>query len=86
MKAGRASKTAEAAAAIRANHHLNANDPVFSDPYAFEMTNSQWRLLLNNALLRKALNSNLMNQTFGKLDWTSGWTFSLYRRSFKASD
>ncbi|MCF0264576.1 class I SAM-dependent methyltransferase [Acinetobacter guillouiae] len=67
MKAGRASKTAEAAAAIRANHHLNANDPVFSDPYAFEMTNSQWRLLLNNALLRKALNSNLMNQTFGKL-------------------
>ena len=38
MKAGRVSRTAEAAAALRANHHLNANDPVFSDPYAFEMT------------------------------------------------
>lgn len=67
MKAGRVSRTAEAAAALRANHHLNASDPVFSDPYAFAMTNSRWRVLLNNALFRKTLNSKLMNQTFGKL-------------------
>ncbi|WP_151804844.1 class I SAM-dependent methyltransferase [Acinetobacter bereziniae] len=67
MKAGRVSRTAEAAAALRANHHLNASDPVFSDPYALAMTNSRWRVLLNNALFCKTLNSKLMNQTFGKL-------------------
>jgi methyltransferase (TIGR00027 family) len=67
MKAGRVSRTAEAAAALRANHYLNAYEPVFSDPYAFAMTNTRWRMLLNNALFRKTLNSGLMNQTFGKL-------------------
>ena len=67
MKAGRVSRTAEAAAALRANHYLNTNNPVFSDPYAFEMTNARWRLLLNNSLFRKTLNSDLLNQTFGKL-------------------
>ena len=67
MKKGRVSRTAEAAAALRANHHLNAHDPVFSDPYAFEMTNARWRFLLKNGLFRKTLNSTLMNQTFGKL-------------------
>lgn len=67
MKKGRVSRTAEAAAALRANHHLNAHDPVFSDPYAFDMTNARWRLLLNNGLFRKTLNSDLLNKTFGKL-------------------
>ena len=67
MKKGRVSRTAEAAAALRANHYLYANDPVFSDPYAFEMTNARWRFLLKNGLFRKTLNSTLMNQTFGKL-------------------
>lgn len=67
MKAGRVSRTAEAAAALRANHYLYANDPVFSDPYAFEMTNARWRFLLKNGLFRKTLNSTFMNQTFGKL-------------------
>lgn len=67
MKAGRVSRTAEAAAALRANHHLYANDPIFSDPYAFDLTNARWRLLLKNGLFRKTLNSSFMNQTFGKL-------------------
>ena len=67
MKKGRVSRTAEAAAAIRANHHLNANDPVFSDPYAFEMPNARWRFLLNNSLFRQIFNSTFMNKTFGKL-------------------
>lgn len=38
MKFGHASRTAQAAAAIRANHYLYANQPVFSDPYAFHLT------------------------------------------------
>ena len=67
MKAGRISRTAEAAAALRANHHQNSSNPVFSDPYAFEMTNARWKFLLKNDLFRKTLNSTLMNQTFGKL-------------------
>ncbi|WP_111860291.1 class I SAM-dependent methyltransferase [Acinetobacter sp. CFCC 10889] len=67
MKKGRVSRTAEAAAALRANHYLYANDPVFSDPYAFDLTNARWRFLLKNGLFRKTLNSTLMNQTFGKL-------------------
>lgn len=67
MKAGRVSRTAEAAAALRANHHLNAENPVFSDSYAFDMTNARWRVLLNNSLVRKTLNSSFMNKTFGKL-------------------
>ncbi|RKG30343.1 class I SAM-dependent methyltransferase [Acinetobacter tianfuensis] len=67
MKAGRVSRTAEAAAALRANHHLNASNPVFSDSYAFDMTNARWRLLLNNTLFRKTLNSDVLNKTLGKL-------------------
>lgn len=67
MKKGRVSRTAEAAAALRANHYLYANDPVFSDPYAFDLTNARWQFLLKNSLFRKTLNSDLLNQTFGKL-------------------
>ena len=67
MKAGRVSRTAEAAAALRANHHLNAYDPVFSDEYAYAMTNARWRLLLNNSVFRKTMNSSFMNKNLGKL-------------------
>jgi O-methyltransferase involved in polyketide biosynthesis len=34
MKEGQSSRTAEAAAALRANHFQNAKNPVFSDPFA----------------------------------------------------
>ena len=67
MKAGRVSRTAEAAAALRANHHQNSSNPVFSDEYAYAMTNARWRLLLNNSMFRKVLNTTPMNQSFGKL-------------------
>ncbi|CAM4126358.1 class I SAM-dependent methyltransferase [Acinetobacter pragensis] len=67
MKSGRASKTAEAAAAIRANHYLYAKHPVFSDPYALQMTSTAWRSLLSHPLLNKALNSSFCNRTFGLL-------------------
>ncbi len=67
MKAGRASKTALAAAAIRANHFLNAPNPVFSDPFAYDMTSHEWRKLLANPTFNKVFNSRILNQTFGKL-------------------
>ena len=67
MKAGRTSRTAEAAAALRANHHQNSSNPVFSDPYAFDMTNARWRKLLSNPIFRKILNSTLLNQSLGRL-------------------
>ena len=80
MKAGRVSRTAEAAAALRANHHQNNLNPVFSDPYAFDMTNTRWRFLLNNSLFRKAINSNFMNKNLGKL------TAQVVGRSMYAED
>ena len=67
MKAGRVSRTAEAATALRANHHQNSSNPVFSDEYAYAMTNARWRLLLNNSMFRKVLNTTPVNQSFGKL-------------------
>ncbi len=45
MKEGQSSRTAEAAAALRANHFKNTTNPVFSDPYAFEMTSKGWKKL-----------------------------------------
>lgn len=80
MKAGRVSRTAEAAAALRAHHHQNSSNPVFSDPYAFDMTNARWRFLLNNSLFRKAMNSNFMNKNLGKL------TAQVVGRSMYAED
>lgn len=67
MKKGRASKTAEAAAAIRANHYLHALNPVFSDPFALHMTSKEYRALLSSKLVSKAFNSPLLNKTFGLL-------------------
>lgn len=67
MKAGQASRTAEAAAALRANHHLYAQNPVFSDPYALQMTSAEWRRLLSIPLLHKVMNSNSLNRILGLL-------------------
>ncbi|OTG69242.1 SAM-dependent methyltransferase [Acinetobacter sp. ANC 4470] len=67
MKAGRSSKTAEAAAALRANHYLHSQEPVFSDPYALELTSFGWRKLLSIPIFTKVMNSNVMNHTLGLL-------------------
>ena len=80
MKAGRISRTAEAAAALRANHHQNSSNPVFSDPYAFEMTNGRWRKLLSNPIFCKFLNSAPLNQSLGRL------TAQVVGRSIYAED
>lgn len=67
MKQGRSSRTAEAAAALRANHFLHAEKPVFSDPYALEMAGQRWQKLLALPLFPQLLNSTLANRTFGLL-------------------
>lgn len=67
MKEGQSSRTAEAAAALRANHFQNAENPVFSDPFAFELTSKGWKKLLTTPLTVKVMNSAVFNHTFGLL-------------------
>ncbi len=67
MKEGQSSRTAEAAAALRANHFKNTTNPVFSDPYAFELTSKGWKKLLSNPLIAKVMNSSVLNRTLGLL-------------------
>ncbi len=67
MKQGRSSRTAEAAAALRAHHYLFAHDPIFADAYAFEMTNKAWKSLLSLPLVNRIFNSSALNRTLGLL-------------------
>lgn len=67
MKEGQSSRTAEAAAALRANHFQNAANPVFADPFAFELTSKGWKTLLRMPLTIKVMNSSVFNRTFGLL-------------------
>ena len=67
MKEGQSSRTAEAAAALRANHFQNAENPVFSDPFAFELTSTGWKKLLTTPLTVKVMNSSMFNRTLGLL-------------------
>lgn len=67
MKKGQSSRTAEAAAALRANHYLFSKDPVFNDAYAYAMTSKRWQLLLKQPLMNKLFNSQLFNRTLGLL-------------------
>lgn len=91
MKNGRASRTAEAAAGIRAYDYLYINNPIFSDPYALQMTSPAWRALLSNQLLMKFLNSKALNQTLGLLiaqvtarsRYTEDWLFEAIARGMR---
>lgn len=67
MKEGQSSRTAEAAAALRANHFQNTKNPVFSDPYAFELTSKGWKQLLSTPFIVKVMNSAVLNRTLGLL-------------------
>lgn len=67
MKEGQSSRTAEAAAALRANHFQNAENPVFSDPFAFELTSQGWKKLLTTPLIVKVMNSSTFNRSLGLL-------------------
>ena len=50
MRAGQNSRTAQAAAAFRASHHLYAQPRVFEDPFALALTSRGWRAVLSNRL------------------------------------
>lgn len=50
MRAGQNSRTAQAAAAFRASHHLYAQPRVFEDPFALALTSKGWRAVLSNRL------------------------------------
>ena len=63
MKQGRSSRTAEAAAALRAHHYLFAHDPIFADAYAFEMTNNAWKRLLTLPLVNRIFNVRFVNSS-----------------------
>ncbi|MDR7015214.1 class I SAM-dependent methyltransferase [Acinetobacter sp. 3657] len=67
MKDGQSSRTAEAAAALRANHFQNAENPVFADPFAFELTSKGWQKLLTTTPTVKMMNSPVFNRTLGLL-------------------
>ncbi|MBJ9985337.1 class I SAM-dependent methyltransferase [Acinetobacter sp. S40] len=67
MKQGQSSRTAEAAAALRANHYLFSPDPIFADAYAFEMTSKGWKALLKLPLMNRLFNSPPLNRTLGLL-------------------
>ncbi len=51
MRSTRASRTAEAAAAIRAAHSLQDEPVVFHDPYAVELTSRSWRFIARSRWL-----------------------------------
>ncbi len=69
MKEGQSSRTAEAAAALRANHFKNTTNPVFSDPYAFEMTSKGWKKLLSTPLIVKLMNSPPFKPHLRFIEW-----------------
>jgi methyltransferase (TIGR00027 family) len=48
MRAGQNSRTAQAAAAFRASHHLYTEPRVFEDPFALALTSKGWRAVLSN--------------------------------------
>lgn len=66
MKEGQSSRTAEGAAALRANHLQQAASPVFADPYALAMTSAGWRTLLGSPLV-KVMNSAALSPVLGML-------------------
>lgn len=52
MKAGKVSRTAEIAAAVRAHHHLCVSPKIFEDPFALVLTDRISRGVIKNRLLR----------------------------------
>lgn len=67
MKEGQSSRTAAAAAALRANHFQHAANPVFADPYAYDLTSQRWQKILSSPQLVKLMNSAAFNRTLGLL-------------------
>lgn len=67
MKTGRASKTAQAAAAIRAYDNLSNQPPLFHDAYAIKMTSPAWRFILSNKALMRLLKTQPVRRAWDLL-------------------
>lgn len=60
MKYGQRSRTADAAAALRASHTLYARPALFSDPYALQLTSPGWRRVIGNRMLHHLVIGHLL--------------------------
>ncbi len=60
MYKNRTSSTADAAAAVRANHFLHDGSLIFRDPISVRMLNAKWRLILRNRFLHRIIVRGLL--------------------------
>jgi len=63
MRKDRASKTAEAVAAVRAAHRRYESPVVFDDPYALALTSPGWRRIVGSRLLHELVLRRLLRAT-----------------------
>ena len=64
MKDDTSSKTAEAAAALRALHYLYETQHIFTDPFAIKLTNKKWKLILSNRFFPQILKTTVMKPIY----------------------
>lgn len=91
MKTGRASKTAQAAAAIRAYDNLSNQPPLFHDAYAIKMTSPAWRFVLSNKALMRLLKTQpvrrawdlLITQVALRSAYSEDWLYEALNRGVK---
>ena len=91
MKTGRASKTAQAAAAIRAYDNLSNQPPLFHDAYAIKMTSPAWRFVLSNKALMRLLKTQpvrrawdlLVTQVALRSAYSEDWLYEALNRGVK---
>ncbi|NWK73888.1 class I SAM-dependent methyltransferase [Acinetobacter sp. SwsAc6] len=91
MKTGRASNTAQAAAAIRAYDNLSNQRPLFHDAYAINMTSPAWRFILSNKALMRLLKTSpvrhawdlLVTQVALRSAYSEDWLFEALDRGVK---
>lgn len=91
MKTGRASNTAQAAAAIRAYDNLSNQPPLFHDTYAVKMTSPAWRFVLSNKALMRLLKTQpvrrawdlLVTQVALRSAYSEDWLYEALNRGVK---
>jgi len=91
MKTGRASNTAQAAAAIRAYDNLSNQPPLFHDAYAVKMTSPAWRFVLSNKALMRLLKTQpvrrawdlLITQVALRSAYSEDWLYEALNRGVK---
>lgn len=64
MTDNQSSKTAEAAAAIRAMHYLYEQQHIIADPFARDLTNWRWQAILSNPILPYLLKTTVMKPIY----------------------